>query len=102
MNLATQYLQSQGETVENWDGICGELASAIATRGDDHIVYVEGDIGWRYHMVMMRDGVVHDAWCDAGALHLRDWMVEMFGEQAWVELTIDAVDVFAGHVRDFQ
>lgn len=100
-NLATAYLQNHCETIDDWEGICGELASAIATKESDAIVYVEGDIGWRYHMVMMRDGVVHDAWCEA-ALPLRDWMIEMFGEQAWIELTINGDDVFAGHVRDFE
>lgn len=101
MNLATAYLQSVGETVDDWDGVCGELASTIATKDGDSIVYIEGDIGWKYHMVMMREGVVHDAWCEAGALPLRNYLIEMFGELAWVEVTINGDDVFAGNVRDF-
>lgn len=102
LNLATQYLARHGETLADYDGLCGELADQVATRKRDRIVYIEGDIGWKYHMVMMRNGIVHDAWCEAGPLPLRDWLVNMFGEHVWIELTIDAKDVFAGHVRDFQ
>lgn len=101
MNLATQYLKSVGETVNDWDGICGELARTIATKKNDSLIYVEGDTGWSYHMAMMRNGKVHDAWCDAGALPLHDWLVEMFGRHAWIDLTIDGDDVWSGHVRDF-
>lgn len=101
MNLATEYLKQQKETVHDWDGFCGELANEISDKDTDHIIYVEGDIGWKYHMVLFRDGLIHDAWCPGDARPLREWLAEMFGEHAWVELALDGVDFFAGHVRDF-
>lgn len=101
MNVATEYLKANSETVADWDGICGELANVIAREPDDHILYVEGDIGWQYHMVMLRDGRVHDAWCKGDALPVRQWLGIMFGARAWVELTFDGEDFWQGHIQDF-
>lgn len=105
MNLAIDYLERHSETVDDWDGICGELANAILMeRGDrktDHLIYIEGDIGDWYHMAPLCEGLVHDAWCPGDGRPLRDWLIEMYGEHAWIELTLDAVDIFAGHARDF-
>lgn len=47
MNLASQYLREHNETIEDWDGLCGELANEICRSGD-HILYVEGDIYGNY------------------------------------------------------
>lgn len=104
MNLATEYLRATNQTIDDYDGLCGELVNDLQKtgNGDDHIIYVEGDIGWRYHMALLRDGLVHDAWCDAGALPPREWLIEMFGERAWIEFTLDGEDLFEGNCRDFQ
>lgn len=100
MNLAAAYLRRHNETVEDWDGICGELADVISNPSD-HIIYVEGDMGWKYHMAMVRKGLVHDAWCEGDALSLRQWLEEMFGINAWVVVAYDGEDIFAGLVRNF-
>lgn len=101
MNLATEYLKTHGETVDDWDGVCGELANAICEDGD-HTLWVEGDIGWKFHMVLLRGGLVHDAWCEGDALPPREWLLKMFGEKAWVELSLDGDVVFEGHCREFE
>jgi hypothetical protein len=100
MNLATEYLAAKQETVADWDGVCGELANAIFSDGD-HIIYVEGDIRWTYHMALFRDGLVHDAWCEGDALPLREWLLKMFGGDAEVEVSLDGADIYSGHVRGF-
>lgn len=100
-NLALEYLAHHGETLEDYDGVCGELAGAMMQPGD-RLLYVEGDIGWRYHMALLRDGLVHDGWCEAGALTLRKWLVKMFGQHAYVEVSIDGGDpIYAGACRRF-
>lgn len=100
MNLATEYLLAHNETVADYDGICGELANAIM-RHEDHSLYVEGDIPWRYHMVCLRDGLVSDAWCEGDALPPREWLVKMFGTGAFVEVSLDGDTIFSGECQDF-
>jgi hypothetical protein len=43
MNKAADYLASTGETVDDWDGMCGELAGKILSPRD-HIIYIEGPV----------------------------------------------------------
>ena len=73
MNIALQILEELGEGLEDYDGFCGELADAVLHRHPGaKILYIEpcckwtylnyGDDGWRYHMVAVVDGIVHDAW----------------------------------------
>lgn len=88
MNLARKYLQDNNQSLEDYDGWCGELANHIIGH-DDSIIWVEGPaIQWKYHMVAMIDGLVHDAWCDGDALPLQDWLTRMFGD-AWVEVSMN-------------
>jgi hypothetical protein len=99
-NLAAKYLRKHGETVEDWDGVCGELADAIIGPDDD-IIYVEGEIGWRFHMVPLVGGLIHDAWCEGDALPLRDWLAKMFGA-SWVEVSQNGDAFYEGLANEFQ
>lgn len=101
MNLASQYLETHGQTIEDWDGVCGELANEISQDGDD-ILYVEGEIPWRYHMVLLRDGLVHDAWCEGDALPITEWLVTMFGSTSEVEVSLNGDTIFNGQCMDFR
>ena len=99
-NLAAKYLRDHGETIEDYDGVCGELSNAIGGESD-HMLWVEGDIPWRFHMVLLREGLVHDAWCEGDALPPREWLIRMFGAQAWVEVSLDGDTIFEGSCQDF-
>jgi len=69
-NIALQILEESGETVEDFEGLCGELADEVLHRyPNGKILYLEpvdseGSIAgrWSYHMVAIVDGLVHDAW----------------------------------------
>lgn len=99
-NLAAKYLHEHGETVADWDGVCGELADAIIGPDDD-IIYVEGEIGWRYHMVPLIGGLIHDAWCDGDALPLAGWLAKMFGD-SWVTVAQNGDDFYEGPASEFK
>ena len=73
MNIALQILEELGEELEDYEGFCGELADQVLHRNPDaQILYIKPayefgflnykDDGWRYHMVAVVDGIVHDAW----------------------------------------
>lgn len=94
-NLVTQYLADRGETTADWDGLCGELADRVIGPRDQ-ILYVEGDIPWRYHMVPLIAGLVHDAWCPGEALPPRAWLRQMFGDGAWVVVALNGDDIYEG------
>lgn len=98
-NLAAKYLADHGETVADWDGICGELASAVMRPGDS-LLYVEGDIAWRFHIAPLMDGLVHDAWCEGDALPPREWLTKMFGD-AEVEVSLNGDTIYAGPASEF-
>lgn len=112
MNLAVQRLTQQGETIADYEGICGEIANAISQDGDD-ILYVEPagswpliplrgeQTIWRYHMVLLRDGLVHDAWCE-DVLPAREYLVTMFGAETDVEVSLNGDTVFVGQCQEFQ
>lgn len=99
-NLATQYLRDHNETLADYNGVCGEIANAIM-RNEDHALWVEGDIPWKYHMVALVDGLVHDAWCEGDALSPRDWLIKMFGPNSNVVVALDGDDFFFGPCHDF-
>jgi len=70
MNLAVELLREIGESVEDFDGLCGELVDLLIHKHGEEkvdILYVDGDLkcgdlSWFYHMAAVIDGVVHDAW----------------------------------------
>lgn len=95
-NAAAAHLFATGQALEDYEGLCGNLADEII-EPDDLMLYVEGDIPWSFHMVVLRDGLVHDAWCDSpDALPVREWLVMMFGTTAWVTVAVNGDDVFEG------
>ena len=76
-NLAIEFLEEVGESLSDYEGMCGELVDALIHRlGEERvkILYIkpqneldaiENGIdswGWKYHMVAVIDGMVHDAW----------------------------------------
>jgi len=71
-NLAIRYLKDHGESLGEYDGLCGELVDGIIQWLGEHrvrIMYLKGGeegLGsngcWSYHMVPVIDGMVHDAW----------------------------------------
>lgn len=99
-NLATEFLKTHGETTADWDGDCGGLADKLIGP-DDSILYVEGDeIRWRYHMVPLIKGLVHDAWCDGPALPVPEWLSKMFGD-AQITLALNGDDIYSGPANQF-
>lgn len=95
MNLATEYLKRHGETVEDWDGCCGSLADKVIGPNDS-LIWVEGpSIKWRYHMVPLIDGLIHDAWCEGDALPIPEWLTKMFGGE-WVQVSENGDTFYEG------
>lgn len=99
-NRAKEFLRQRGETVADWDGICGELANAVMTE-KDNVLWVEGDIQWRFHMVPLIDGLVHDAWCEREeALPVSEWLRVMFAA-AEIELSLNGEVIYLGPADEF-
>lgn len=104
-NLATQYLRDHNETLKDYEGLCGELANVIAKDiPDSKIVYVGGPAvfdttAWTYHMVVMVEGVIHDAW-RRRAMPLAEWL-QKFDCEWPIEIMIDGEEVFEGLCEDF-
>ena len=69
-NLALAYLEYKDESLDDYEGICGDLVDGMMRWiGEDRIriLYIKGDLEcqgleWSYHMVAVIDGLVHDAW----------------------------------------
>ena len=103
-NEATLFLDRRNETIEDWDGLCYALTEEMQ-QPDDHLVHVDGpgvmEVGWWYHMVIMRDDHIHDAWCPGDALPLSEWLIKMFGADAHVEVMIDGDPVFEGLTQNY-
>ncbi len=94
VNLASRYLQDHGQSLEEWDGICGELANVVIGP-NDHILHVEPACLWKYHMVPLIDGLVHDAWCDGPAIPIKEWLIRLCGHD-YVTVALDGVDIYTG------
>ena len=105
MNLAHEYLKSSGQTLRDFPGLCGELASELAkVTPNSQIVGVSGiglfhTTAWNCHIVVMVDGVVHDAWRKR-ALPLKEWL-EKFDCEWPIEISIDGVEVFEGLASEY-
>lgn len=99
-NRAKSFLTARGETVEDWDGICGELANAIIGPDDD-LIYVEGNIAWRYHIVAFIGGLIHYAWCEGPALPPHEWLAKMF-DDAVVTVALNGDDIYTGPANEFR
>jgi hypothetical protein len=99
-NLAHEFLRGRGETVGDWDGVCGELANELVGP-EDSIIWVGGDIQWRYHMVPLIGGLIHDAWCEGDALPLAEWLAKMFGDSC-VTVAQNGDDFYEGPADEFK
>lgn len=74
INLAVAFLKERNESICDYEGFCGELVDGIIHfLGEDRvdIMYlaetseagIQGPAEpWKYHMVPVIDGEVHDAW----------------------------------------
>ena len=100
IHAARAYLQANNETLDDWKGVCGCLVDAIAEPGDS-IIYMEGDIPWDWHMILLRDGLIHDPWCEGDPLPLKAYLEKMFGLGAWVDILLDGEPFYTGEVKDF-
>lgn len=104
-NLARQYLEDTGQTLRDFPGLCGELANELhKVTPNSQIVSVSGigvfdTTAWTYHTVVMVDGVIHDAWRKR-PMPLTEWL-EKFDCEWPIDISIDGVEVWSGHVRDF-
>ncbi len=93
VNLAVAFLAKQNESISDYDGFCGELVDGIIHwLGEDRvaIMYLAetselGILGpakvWRYHMVPVIDGEVHDAWFPEIIASPREYLSLAFAEQ---------------------
>lgn len=96
-NLATAFLMARNESLDDWDGLCVDLAGEVAGYSG-RIVYVEpskGTVsnqlllrGWKWHAAALIDGFIHDAWSSGPAVPLIDWVRSMFAGDL-VEVTLD-------------
>ena len=94
-NLAVEFLEKEFEQVEDYGGICGELTDGIIHwLGEDRVSILhleEGSGGlllasdgwsWKYHMVPIIDGNVHDAWHPRLVLPPAEYIQQAFPGQA--------------------
>ena len=101
-NLAKAHLIQHGQTVDDWEGVCGELANAVIGPDDDiiHVKFLDPD-WWDWHMVPLIGGLVHDAWCPSDEpLPVKDWLHLMFPGQA-VEVSLNGDTVYTGDASEF-
>lgn len=94
MNIALQYLDENNKTLDEFNGICGELVDAIIhwrSDGSVSILYIEEAFGgliinevneWSYHMVPVIDNLVHDAWIPNLILGPEEYIKQAFPRQA--------------------
>jgi len=100
IHRARQYLKRTNQSLDDYDGICGELANEVMGP-NDHIVYVEPACLWRYHMVPFINGLIHDAWCDGPPIPIKEWLIKLCGHDD-VTVTIDGEDIYTGPASSFK
>lgn len=88
-NIAVRVLRSIKMTLDQFDGLCGELADEVLHEYPDaQLLYIEGRRSlyiesvagyvWGYHMVPVIDGVVHDAWHPEAVLPVDEYIKRVF------------------------
>ena len=72
---------AMGEGLVHWDGICLELVDHLLnTYPQGEILWVEPLKGpWKYHAVLVLDGIVHDAWNPDVMLSPAEYVLVVFG-----------------------
>lgn len=102
-NLALEFLEESGESLLDYEGLCGELVDAIIHwfgQKRVHILYIKpkGELdsidngidrwGWSYHMVAVIDGIVHDPWFPSLILPPQEYVLSAFpGQDLHYEIT---------------
>ena len=100
-NLALIFLAEHDESIEEYEGLCGELTDqVIKWLGEDmvSILFIDPtnpyhlddpDGGrWYYHMVPIVDGLVHDPWFPELVLEPREYFKKAFpGVEAHITIT---------------
>lgn len=83
MNLAARYLEMTGQTVEDYDGFCIDLAGDVVENFGGEAIIWQDDAGpWRYHAAAVVGGVVHDAWLRE-PLTEQQWLDTWDGRDLW-------------------
>lgn len=93
-NLALEFLRKNNESIEDYDGCCGELTDGmIHWLGEDRvsILYIKPQLDiyciqyesflWAYHMVAVVDGLVHCAWIPHLILKPVGYIMKAFPKQ---------------------
>ncbi len=94
-NLAVEFLEKEFESIDDYEGMCGELADGIIHwLGENRvsILHLEERSGglllrlngadWVFHMVPIIDGIVHDAWHPHLILPVAEYVERAFPGQA--------------------
>lgn len=98
-NLARDFLEQEGEDIEDYGGYCGELVDDVLhhiDRDDAEIMYMDvpglGDLypvgnrpSWRFHMALFIDGLVHDAHMEE-AMSVADYLRALFPNNDVIEV----------------
>lgn len=90
-NIAIQVLEEIGKSLEDFEGLCGELADEVLHRFPDakllviepedwvNGLAVERDgFGWDYHIVPIINDAVHDAWFPELVLSPKEYIQQAF------------------------
>lgn len=101
MNLALAYLAHSGETLGDYDGFCMELVDQVQQwkgleRGTLWIEDSEGGVltpparqtRWKYHAVLVVDGLVHDAW-HPEVLPVAEYLEQVFPNHPRLSVELD-------------
>jgi len=92
-NFAIEFLEKEGEDLDSYEGLCGDLADGIVqSLGEDRVSilflykpggYIDLSNGgqWNHHIVAMIDGHVHDAWFPELVLPPGEYINAAFPEQ---------------------
>lgn len=101
MNLAVQFLEQEDSAIDSYDGCCGDLVDDMMHwLGEDRvrIMYIKPSNSkhalireldsppfqvfvWRFHMVAVIDGKVHDAWTPEAVLPPDEYIEAAFPGQ---------------------
>lgn len=84
INESLLALEVADETLEDYEGMCGELCDVVMHRVPGaEILYVHLDVHpeWTYHMVPVVNGLVHCAWFPALILPPREYITTAFPGQ---------------------
>lgn len=81
-NVALKAARVEG--LNHWDGLCLELVDyLLRSHPQGEILWVEPQSGpWKYHAVMVLDGIVHDAWHPDVMLPPAEYVQVVFGPHA--------------------